>query len=532
MNREVKIGKFTLESLTTGMYEDAKIIFREYVQNSTDAIDDAIKAGLLKNREQGKIKIEINGSKKKISIKDNGIGVSSKEVWSILCDIGNSKKKHNENRGFRGIGRLGGLSYAKELYFITSFSGEEKKSIVKWDCEKLKELLQPDKYEDYDLEKVIKEVTIIDYEKEDKSAHFFKVELCHIDENYSDILDLNIIKDYLSQVAPVPFHATNFPFYNDTKEGFKNKLMEINKPLEEYYIYLNGDPNPIYKPYRTWFHTGQKVKSRSTDDIKGLKFIQSETKDGEILFWGWYALTNFYGQVDDDDIAGLRVRKDNILIGDKDTLNDFFTESRFNKRFIGEIYVYDELIIPNARRDYFEKNQSYWKFREELEKYTKGDLSRIPRYYSELNAATHNIKKSKDKINKIENKVKEGVASYGEKKQLLENKNKIIEDIKKNEKKIKNATRKINKLDTRIKVNTKKTLDESKKIKDNTNKVEEKIEKVEHVLTKTKVLSGYPRNVKKVLMEVFEVIGKEIDDDKLKNNLYKKIIEHLANNNK
>ena len=37
----IQVGKYTLESLTTGMYSDPKIIFREYIQNSVDALENA-----------------------------------------------------------------------------------------------------------------------------------------------------------------------------------------------------------------------------------------------------------------------------------------------------------------------------------------------------------------------------------------------------------------------------------------------------------------------------------------------------------
>ena len=39
---EIVIGKFTLESLTNGMYSSPLDLYREYVQNSVDSIDDAI----------------------------------------------------------------------------------------------------------------------------------------------------------------------------------------------------------------------------------------------------------------------------------------------------------------------------------------------------------------------------------------------------------------------------------------------------------------------------------------------------------
>lgn len=41
------IGKHTLESLTSGMYSDSYVVFREYIQNSVDSIDEATRTGVL-----------------------------------------------------------------------------------------------------------------------------------------------------------------------------------------------------------------------------------------------------------------------------------------------------------------------------------------------------------------------------------------------------------------------------------------------------------------------------------------------------
>ena len=42
------IGKHTLESLTSGMYSDPYVVYREYIQNAVDSIDNAIAQGILK----------------------------------------------------------------------------------------------------------------------------------------------------------------------------------------------------------------------------------------------------------------------------------------------------------------------------------------------------------------------------------------------------------------------------------------------------------------------------------------------------
>ena len=47
MKRELIIGKYTLESLTNGMYSSPLDMYREYIQNAVDSIDIAIEQGLI-----------------------------------------------------------------------------------------------------------------------------------------------------------------------------------------------------------------------------------------------------------------------------------------------------------------------------------------------------------------------------------------------------------------------------------------------------------------------------------------------------
>lgn len=51
MAENIQVGKYTLESLTTGMYSDPKIIYREYIQNSVDALEMAVEQNLLSVKE-------------------------------------------------------------------------------------------------------------------------------------------------------------------------------------------------------------------------------------------------------------------------------------------------------------------------------------------------------------------------------------------------------------------------------------------------------------------------------------------------
>lgn len=108
MEHQLLIGKFTLESLTSGLYVSPLDLYREYVQNAADSIDEALEQGILKKGEE-KISITVSESERIIKISDNGTGVGANDIYSNLIDIGNSKKRHSNSRGFRGIGRLSGL---------------------------------------------------------------------------------------------------------------------------------------------------------------------------------------------------------------------------------------------------------------------------------------------------------------------------------------------------------------------------------------------------------------------------------------
>ena len=74
---QITIGSFFLETLTTGMYENPLHCLREYVQNSFDAIHDAVGAQLI-GADDGKVTVSVTGAgaHQNISIRDNGAGAS------------------------------------------------------------------------------------------------------------------------------------------------------------------------------------------------------------------------------------------------------------------------------------------------------------------------------------------------------------------------------------------------------------------------------------------------------------------------
>ena len=90
-------GANILESLTTGMYQDSKIIYREYIQNACDQIDKAIEEGILKS-EEGCIRIWMDHEKRTIIIEDNATGIPFSSFIQSLGNIADSDKQVDENK--------------------------------------------------------------------------------------------------------------------------------------------------------------------------------------------------------------------------------------------------------------------------------------------------------------------------------------------------------------------------------------------------------------------------------------------------
>ena len=81
-------------------------------------------------------------------------------------------------------------------------------------------------------------------------------------------------------------------------------------------------------------------------------------KDGDTLHAIlWYAKFDYAGTIMDEHVKGIRIRLGNILIGNRNTANQYFREERFNGWLIGELFICDDSLIPNARRDDFENTE-------------------------------------------------------------------------------------------------------------------------------------------------------------------------------
>lgn len=411
----VQVGKYTLESLTTGMYSDPKIVYREYIQNSVDSLENAVSQGLLEPQSM-RIDIVVNAEESYISIKDNGTGIPAELAAQTLMNVGSSKKRNSNNRGFRGIGRLGGMSYCDTLVFTTSAENEAVKKKISFDCKKLRRLLVPGEYEDMSLSEVLEEITTVETLPEKLEKHYLCVEMKEVN-SFSDLLDLDSVKSYISQVAPLPYQSRRFIYTSQLKEY----LTQNGYSVEEFPIFVGEDESdlePVYKPNKSRFRSdrGRKI----ADEITSMSYFDI-TIDGELYALGWYGNCGWYGFLSDKELSGFRVRKGNILIGDSKTMDVIFKESRFNGWTQGEIFIVTDKLIPNARRDDFEQNDAYYKL---IEKLRGGVGLEITRTIREASSTRNNpnakvLREVERKIAEASTAVTEGFNSAVDKEKMI-----------------------------------------------------------------------------------------------------------------
>lgn len=357
---DIVVGKDILELLSTSMYLDPLTIYREYIQNAADAIDDAVEDNILSSRSEGSIQVKLDHLDRRVLIHDNGVGVPNNEFESRLTSFGSSKKRGTQSRGFRGVGRLAGLGYCQELIFRSRSMGDETVKEIRWDCRKLKTMLS-DTESSIGLEELILSIASIKNKIiADAPEHFFEVEIIKPRRLGNDLLmnEARIV-DYISEIAPVPMFG-DFPFENKISKFFESKSLYLG----EYAIFLNdGDENQIFRPFK------KKIEYHESrfGTFEEIEFFEIEGVDSNTAAIGWVAHHDYQGAIPySQKIRGLKVRIGNIQIGGSRLFADIFPEERFNSWAVGEFHILDSRIVPNGRRDEFELNTHYLNFRSHL----------------------------------------------------------------------------------------------------------------------------------------------------------------------
>lgn len=505
-------GKFLLEILTKGMYSNPMHVYREYIQNSTDSIDKAISESVLTASEAA-IHIQIDSTKRNITIHDNGCGITVEKAREILLNIGHSEKNGVDERGFRGIGRLAGLAYAEEVQFITSAYGEPVKTVMTCDCVKIQRLLQKTNNETTDVMETFKAISSFEKpQPENVEEHYFEVKMIGVPDD-SGLLEENTVWAYLAETAPVDFDSQKF----GQAEKIRNHFAKEGYPITCYKILRGSRKLPIYKLYSRALSTGQQSRTKDKDYVRNVEFIYDKAVDGKPLYIGWLAVTDFSGTISDESIQGIRFRKGNILVGDNSTFAKFFPlsaleASRANKCFAGEIHVLHDDLIPNSQRDDFEPSLVYNEMKQLLKVWAGEINKKYRRGTSEATAALKNLSQLNTRQKELEEKVNAGAVTSDEKRaQIADELNQIAKKREKEEKTVRKALER-GTFDAERKNTVEKVLKQTETASEKVTSLSNKIVNADYA-TKYDLPSSYGRKEKKMYQDIIKVIDNFFYED-------------------
>lgn len=379
------VGKNFLENLTVAMYENSFTVYREFIQNAADSIDKAVASGLI-TKDEATIDVHIEYAKRRITVHDNACGIPMREFKKRMTDVADSDKDRDTEKGFRGIGRLAGLGYCEKLIFRTTAKGETKLSSITWDGVKLRKIVD-DSSQHPTSDELIEAITDITYTDTDSDVHFFEVIMEDVIFESDDLLEESEVKNYLRSVAPVPY-ANHFLF----KKKIHDFAKENGFNIDEYTVLVNG--NQVFKPYTDRLYEGSADSKKQYDELNDVEFrIFKDDKDAPIA-WLWYGIAKYEKNIPVvNEMRCIRLRKENIQIGDQDTIGypKFFKESRGNAYFVGELYAVDKKLIPNARRDYFNPTPAAKQFEDAVHDFFYSELYDLYHYASKVRSAQKTV---------------------------------------------------------------------------------------------------------------------------------------------
>ena len=362
MKNNIIVGRNLLEIITSALYESPIILFREYVQNSLDAYNIAIKDDGKDKIVAFKVDITVDKEKEEIVIVDNGYGVyGSTDFEKEMLRFGDSTKKDRSLYiGFHGIGRIAALPFCKKLIFENKAENATNIDICEWDGSGYRKLLNDEAADVDSFQETVQKIVKISKIPCDKNEmHYFKVKIINYSQEIKELLEQINFDDFLTRLLPVKY-----------SEEFEAS----QKIIQKYKEFMNEDISDFMCSV---FFNEKELRKSYTDDTNvldsGIIFREIREKSNENQKPGdkigllWFTF-NKKMTASKDSNYGIMVRSKNVLMGNNDTFASLCANS---KEYVGTFSeltatlrgVYGELLInspnltDNARRDWFKTDE-------------------------------------------------------------------------------------------------------------------------------------------------------------------------------
>lgn len=385
----MSVGASIISIITESLYDKPLVVFREYVQNSLDAFsmignsgkDDIVDITVQRRANQNNNDVT-TGAPIDIFFLDNGSGVAKDDFKTKMISIAKSPKQKTVHIGYKGIGRLSGISYCQRLTFVNILSyNDENYQIYSIDCKQFRDKKNTQKFLDSDVKTAMNQIgSMYDNLKEvndfiDVAVHTllrdrkdcfktrdtgFLVVMEDISQILTETVDMagGFINE-LCWLLPVSFKDELYTHnkYGSLLEGLSEEMVEDSIPAKGYPIWLHID--------------GQKLELRrpiTSDMLRDYVFIRKfkDAQDGTYAI-ALFSFNNNRIAIDrKNPFSGFKVYIDNMLLCDENELltmlkNLNLTSSTQNEliqtvQAVGVmLYIVDKVnLSANARRTFID----------------------------------------------------------------------------------------------------------------------------------------------------------------------------------
>ncbi len=353
----IKIGLRLLETLTSSLYDDPIILFREYVQNSIDARNESLRKDKAPI-DNFCVAIDIDKSAQVIKITDNGYGIQESEFVSTMTSIGSSNKSaYPDQIGFRGIGRLSAMPFCNKLIFKNKPQGSSKCLTYIWDGEKFGEMLDQETSEE--LSEAIPKISQASSEDYpgDVNDHFFSVEIIGYNSEIDALVKHEDFDYRLKMMLPLMYDPS-FGKKDEIRQKYEEYMRES---LDQFCVMVKLNGSSLYKPYKNSNILESGIyfwELRYPDKEEGV--------EGDKIGILWFTFNRRVTANPANEPYGILVRSKNMLVGDNNALatgldrpkTDCYIASHREltqtlQGVYGEMLIHSAALHDNARRDWF-----------------------------------------------------------------------------------------------------------------------------------------------------------------------------------
>jgi molecular chaperone HtpG len=362
MQNNIIVGRNLLETITSALYESPIILFREYVQNSLDAYNEATKNEGKKKISNFKVEITIDKANRKITILDNGYGIKNPEKFERdMLSFGNSEKSdRSQFIGFRGIGRIAALPFCETLIFENKIQDATDIDFCTWQGAKYRKLLNSDATDNTTFEQTVRSIVEIKHKSCDaNNTHYFKVEVVNYSSEIEELMEQLNFEASLTRLLPIKYDDS----FSASKK-IESKYKEfMNEDLSDFMCSVMLNEKELRKSYADDIHVldSDIIFWEIREKSKGNKKI------GDKIGLLWFTFNKKMIASKDSDY-GIMVRSKNVLMGNNDTFAALCANSKEHVATYSELTatlrgVYGELLInssnlkDNARREWFKTDE-------------------------------------------------------------------------------------------------------------------------------------------------------------------------------